>query len=780
VVARLILAAAVLIALQPTDAQSHAQRDGRGLPAFQPYPTNLPSAFVETANFAFDRALDDPRQAEYRAVRVLVRSSLVAESEAFDVHGWTYEDPRSKRTMAVCWDGMTYEVVRDLGWAHFPSDVVSELERSRNQSWPRRDGARPGFPSFTLRSIVGAALAYRVGEDTSASLILAELAGEGPVWYWTTLSSQAAIGRFHRGVANFLAARDEEALQDLTRACRLRDDAEERVMSFPEELRRSIYNFDFPQNLEAMRDAAADRIAHPLKIERDWTKVGPRDRLAQLLMRCAESADVTWYRDTRGSQAPDDEIDTYLAEHPFPPIESSARPRYLCSAYRAAYLEAVYDVPHLIEVAKSEDFAARCVLPAFTLSQSIGYTPPERKVSTARMYADQLVSEIIAPAYAEDLAPDGDQYDRALAYWNRYRHVPVNERTVVVLGDEGRSPEAWIQAIETLGHIGYFGRGQLPTLRYQDFLTDDIVARVFLSLEAHVDGTSSRLRTEELVRKALATYNIAPGQALPYLQRAAADLYARHQDPDSETTSKHMSAEQQLTILRLQLGDDRAAAEHLAYIEHFYQPLRLNLRDFHLPMLVFPDEPHFKALAMKMFLEFRDRVLSYRQNVGGDEIAACLAFDELRPMVADLLKSDLPYGRATMHASPTGDKVGKDGLYRMSVRVYPIKGTGYSGLTAEVTKEELSYIGQERALQLRDLVADRLYRAGVGPEIQLYWPDERRRRLTEEYASLVSTAPFRLDQTLEFRGGVPWWCSRTPVRLRADREAAHRSRPPIN
>ena len=708
--------------------------------------------------------LSDPLGGVYRRVTVTVRSSLNDESKQVETGGWVFTGSRPNDAFAVCWDGLTYRVDK-LGPLTTPAAEIQRVEGQQEETivFPSRDD---GFTRFDPRTVVGAALLMRAREDPSRLLgDLRNFAGGSPA---TKIADQLVRSYFFRGVGAFIAGYDGSALRDFSKAIQVRNIAQIYIQGLSENERSNIYDFRPAENLEELREAAQDRISHPDKIVRDWKSVRPEQRLRQLILRLVECSGMVQGFPGAPTKATEVNTDDYLAEHPLPPQDETELARYKHVISTELDRAARKDLAGVAQIARTEKFTSRHLMTWAIVSR--GWSNPNRQFMTAKALAESFLNAITVPGFADDLAPEGDKYDRAIAYWTRYEHVAIPERYMAVLADEARPSEAWVEAVSKLCQVSYTERGKPPQLRYAKSLDDATVSRFFDLLERRFDSAGEMLDTDQANAIALAAYCLDPDQSLKYARAAVKSAMARQSNRDLPTYSSHQQFEQQFTIIRMQLGDPVAPHDHIAYVARYMSGSELDVRSKHLPFVLFPEDPTFLAEARKIFAKYMEIVLAAKTYLygGADEFAPFLAFEEFRPQIAGLLKNDTPFGRVVIEESRL-DQQGpdRDGLYPIRVKTYRGKSTSYSGIGMRVPKADLAMIGEERALRLKDFVALSLFRAKLGPEIQLHWPDDRRDAVVAQYVPIALNGGLKrgaLEDILS--GGVPWWYSRTPVRLR--------------
>ena len=556
--------------------------------------------------------LSDPLGGVYRRVTITVRSSLKDESKQVETSGWVFAGSRPNDAFAVCWDGLTYRVDK-LGPPTTPAADIQRVEGQQEETivFPPRDD---GFTRFDPRTVVGAALLMRAREDPSR--LLADLRNFAGGSAATKIADGLVRSYYHRGVGAFIAGDDGSALRDFSTAIQVRNIAQIYMSGLSENEKSNIYDFRPAENLEELRDAAQDRISHPDKIVRDWKSVRPEQRLRQLILRLVECSGMVQRFPGAPTEATDVNIDDYLAEHPFPPQDETELARYRHVLSIELDRAARKDLAGVAQIARTEKFTSRHLMTSTFGSR--GWSNPNRHFMTAKTLAESFLNAITVPGFADDLAPEGDKYDRAIAYWARYGHDAIPERYMAVLADEARPSEAWVEAVSNLCQVSFTERGMPPQLRYAKSLDDATVSRFFDLLERRLASASEELNTDQANTIALATYCLDPDQSLKYAQAAVKSAMARQSNGDLPTYSSHQQFEQQFTIIRMQLGDPGAAQDHVSFAARFGAGGELDVRSKHLPFVLFPDDPTFLAEARKIFTTYMERVIAAKSYLYGN------------------------------------------------------------------------------------------------------------------------------------------------------------------
>ncbi len=599
-----------------------------------PTTTKLPQVFLTATTALFELGLADPRDCEYREVRLGTGDIWHGDGGVLKVHAWVLpikdgETDKSQR-FAVAWNGLVYPTV-DIGEkSDLTADVAAACKADEDfrADWKRDNPGRGEFYRFrnanseasTLRERellpIRACLLLRLGETELAERVWSDwtagmqqntnddsihlndpymmLAGD---WLWA---------RFDRALTAHMRGDDRLALFDARKLSAL----EEPATSIAQKrgFDKSRYGkFDFLSPLPKLladqerRRAEKPRVHVQLPDGKNFPKRA--ERIAALIADLDEVGARQWGQP--GGVA--------LGGN---------------SIVQALIREGDAAVEPLLQCLEKDDRLTRSVhfhRDFFTSRSLIGVHEAAYDALSGIMQESFFVPE----STGDDLSSRESDHRTALvrairADWKKYGRLPQEERWFKMLSDDSEHPERWIEAVENIVQrvdneftpSSIYGGARVDATEYEigkgpafrgealrkkhNPSVADLMAKRLRAIAGGGDDQYSRLlRSSMSLAEALAIWD---GKShLADLRNYADALRARFRE-SKETAPYLIRPIVELCLRQVELGDDGAKDEYAKWVVTVTrEQAQFDTERLFEPMWRFADRPAVAKAAEQMF-----------------------------------------------------------------------------------------------------------------------------------------------------------------------------------
>ena len=580
-----------------------------------------------------------------------------------------------------------------------------------------------------------------------------------------TLAVSYAVSRYHRGVAGFLIAKDEESYRDIHAALSLR----KKVTLFTDSLTSQINNgnaLDFLSEAEGLLADIGDRIKNPRPRLKSWKEIQKLDdyeRTYSLLMMLASGPRQSLSTNYTPQEITDVLVDTDVLNAPYPDYQNwEAQIQYNTALRQNIKLDSKESLYLIAKIMRERDHYPRVVDRPWRFSRKMGSVEQERIYRNLGAVAINLIEHSLGFPIADDLTASEDRLDQLEAYWSRYLDIPVPARQLQILGEDDRPPSAWDQAALVLvsrSPINSEG-GLKPT--YPETFEDNKSSILSLLDERSQEQASDPEKYGILNNLATYAAMIDPEFSVPMTHRALDAALAS--ESSCLLTNVIWNGFSKTVTIAIRVGDKLIAKKYAKALETTgfsssgtfpYTPPAV--------LTLFADLEEFKPMMRERFRKYREDAESRPQRMFyNSEVQYFASAMFLRPSLIEMLQLDDVCGTVILKEDdrqystlPVADEV------NVSVEKKFINGGGGSS-SERVKKTDLKYLGIEREVRLRDTIAHDLWKAGFGPEFQYYWPESKRNSAIRLLSELLKTKPYTPPPRYT-SGHDDWWYSSEPI-----------------
>jgi Leucine-rich repeat (LRR) protein len=568
---------------------------------WSPPKTELPAKLLTATTALFEAGLADPRGGEYRIIEIGTGNCWSGDGGIVRTHGWVLpERAGEKQRFAVAWNGLVYPVVTVGERARLRADVLALVDadkqaraKAKNFYRFRHAWAEGHSVSFQSMLPIKACLLLRLGEED-----LARWVWEG----WTAgmrantndddlhlrdpylmLATDWVWAQFDRAVCAHMRGDDRLALLDARALVRIHrtveTQADDRGFARADPGRDGkACHLRFLGELPALladQERRASRKADPAgppAKEKDQQK-----RIRGLIRELENVGARQWGQPGGVSFELDGSLGDLVKEG-----EAAVEPLLKCLEEDERLTRSVQfhrDFFHYRGILGVRE-AACAALTSILHTSSFG-------VEVHR-------SELGDPAARKKLV------DAIRAYWNRVKHLPVEERWYVILGDDKATLEQWLEAADSIVR-----RGQVLRKKKDPSVTDLLIRRID-ALATFARGSSTEVyRAGDACRMVdhLAGWDL--DAALPVLRKQTKAIrdYLAIDDILKPLTRELMApALVRFVRKRIQAGDRTALDEYADWIKTVGpQDASHSFLDLLEPMWENPDYPAIVAAAKALF-----------------------------------------------------------------------------------------------------------------------------------------------------------------------------------